>query len=173
MENHRGTVDRNRGHVAAQRWLASKPVQVCSMNTFPSQRDCCFVSTSALFGLDTDITVVQVATFCATCADHVRATAQARRYVCLGGRPPGASFWRRVIGWVAANLPPFALAKTIDKRTSTRQTDLAQQHLSSQCALPGSLQYPAQLHEPMHIQEGSAADVGSLARTAVPALPGY
>lgn len=84
------------GHVAtAQRCgqQAESQPQVCSMNTFPSQRDCCFVSTSALFGLDTNALPLQrklklsARNPCRPCPRHPLK----RRYVApwrLGQPPP-------------------------------------------------------------------------------------
>lgn len=163
---------RTRGHRPAV-WPASRISTAGVFNEyFPSQRDCCFVSTSALFGLDTNALPLQrklklsARNPCRPCPRHPLK----RRYVAPWrlGQPPRQrqlhtpSEARLSVRSRCETCLPFALAKTVDKRAvdfrprpnPTRR----QQHLSSQCAHQDRYNI-SQLHEPMYIQEGSAADM--------------
>ncbi|AMC49554.1 hypothetical protein RN06_1101 [Mycobacterium tuberculosis variant bovis BCG] len=124
------------GHVAtAQRCgqQAESQPQVCSMNTFPSQRDCCFVSTSALFGLDTNALPLQrklklsARNPCRPCPRHPLK----RRYVAPWrlGQPPRQrqlhtpSEARLSVRVALRNLPPIRTSKrlsTSEQSTSGR-----------------------------------------------------
>lgn len=147
------------GHVAtAQRCgqQAESQPQVCSMNTFPSQRDCCFVSTSALFGLDTNALPLQrklklsARNPCRPCPRHPLK----RRYVApwrLGQPPPAtpaAHAQRSAIVGTRSRCEtclPFALAKDCRQASSRLQAATEPDETTTTSVIsmrsPGSLQY--------------------------------
>lgn len=146
------------GHVAtAQRCgqQAESQPQVCSMNTFPSQRDCCFVSTSALFGLDTNALPLQrklklsARNPCRPCPRHPLK----RRYVAPWrlGQPPRQrqlhtpSEARLSVRVALRNLPPIRTSKDCRQASSRLQAATEPDETTTTSVIsmrsPGSLQY--------------------------------